>query len=417
MSDRVLEPISSSLLRRLFKWLILCILLFSSLQAWLNYRTIERSFNMMVSDVAATHLPLLSVAIWDIEPQAIQKQINLLLDNSHIAYVIIQTSTGQQFVGGDVEKLFNAERIIRNIPAPVEQNGNVGVLELVIDKSVLRQELIRSLLMVAIEVSVLGIFILMAVSTILRRDLEKPMHQLAEYVQNLQANQLSGQLELDFEPRHRNSEIGLVLDGFRTMQNSIQKHIHHQDELVLERTLQLEKAMGALKELSVTDGLTSCYNRLFFNERMPREMQRATRYERALSVLFCDIDFFKSVNDQYGHSVGDAVLIAFAQTLKRELRAEIDWLVRYGGEEFLVILPETDLNAALEVAERMRLAVQNELSVLLLDGKQLRITASFGVAQKQEKDSVESLVQRADQWLYFSKTNGRNQVQPRMDEN
>ncbi|MFZ4530047.1 MAG: diguanylate cyclase [Undibacterium curvum] len=417
MSDRVIEPISSSLLRRLFKWLILCILLFSSLQAWLNYRTIERSFNMMVSDVAATHLPLLSVAIWDIEPQAIQKQINLLLDNSHIAYVIIQTSTGQQFVGGDVEKLFNAERIIRNIPAPVEQNGNVGVLELVIDKSVLRQELIRSLLMVAIEVSILAIFILMAVSTILRRDLEKPMHQLAEYVQNLQANQLSGQLELDFEPRHRNSEIGLVLDGFRTMQNSIQKHIHHQDELVLERTLQLEKAMGALKELSVTDGLTSCYNRLFFNERMPREMQRATRYERALSVLFCDIDFFKSVNDQYGHSVGDAVLIAFAQTLKRELRAEIDWLVRYGGEEFLVILPETDLNAALEVAERMRLAVQNELSVLLLDGKQLRITASFGVAQKQDKDSVESLVQRADQWLYFSKTNGRNQVQPRMDEN
>ncbi len=417
MSDRVIEPISSSLLRRLFKWLILCILLFSSLQAWLNYRTIERSFNMMVSDVAATHLPLLSVAIWDIEPQAIQKQINLLLDNSHIAYVIIQTSTGQQFVGGDVEKLFNAERIIRNIPAPVEQNGNVGVLELVIDKSVLRQELIRSLLMVAIEVSILAIFILMAVSTILRRDLEKPMHQLAEYVQNLQANQLSGQLELDFEPRHRNSEIGLVLDGFRTMQNSIQKHIHHQDELVLERTLQLEKAMGALKELSVTDGLTSCYNRLFFNERMPREMQRATRYERALSVLFCDIDFFKSVNDQYGHSVGDAVLIAFAQTLKRELRVEIDWLVRYGGEEFLVILPETDLNAALEVAERMRLAVQNELSVLLLDGKQLRITASFGVAQKQDKDSVESLVQRADQWLYFSKTNGRNQVQPRMDEN
>ncbi|NDI87047.1 GGDEF domain-containing protein [Undibacterium crateris] len=417
MSDRVLEPISSSLLRRLFKWLILCILLFSSLQAWLNYRTIERSFNMMVSDVAATHLPLLSVAIWDIEPQAIQKQINLLLDNSHITYVIIQTSTGQQFVGGDVGKIFNAERIIRNIPAPLEQNGNVGVLELVIDKSVLRQELIRSLLMVAIEVSVLGIFILMAVSTILRRDLEKPMHQLAEYVQNLQANQLSAQLELDFEPRHRYSEIGLVLDGFRTMQNSIQKHIHHQDELVLERTLQLEKAMGALKELSVTDGLTSCYNRLFFNERMPREMQRATRYERALSVLFCDIDFFKSVNDQYGHSVGDAVLIAFAQTLKRELRAEIDWLVRYGGEEFLVILPETDLHAALEVAERMRLAVQNELSVLLLDGKQLRITASFGVAQKQEKDSVESLVQRADQWLYFSKTNGRNQVQPRMDEN
>ncbi|MBC3935769.1 GGDEF domain-containing protein [Undibacterium rugosum] len=416
MSNRVVEPISSSLLRRLFKWLILCILLFSSLQAWLNYRTVERSFNMMINDVAATHLPMLSVAIWDIEPQAIQKQINLLLENSHIAYVVIQTSTGQQFVGGDVEKIFNAERIVRSIPAPAEQNGHVGVLELVIDKSVLRQEMIRSGLMVLIEVSVLGIFILMTVSTILRRDLETPMRQLAEFVQNLQANQLSGQPEPDLEPRHRLSEIGLVLDGFRSMQNSIQKHIHHQDELVHERTRQLEKAMGALKELSVTDGLTSCYNRLLFNERMPGELQRATRYERALSVLFCDIDFFKSVNDQYGHSVGDAVLVAFAQTLKREIRTDVDWLVRYGGEEFLVILPETDLHAALEVAERMRVAVQNELSVLLLDGKLLRITASFGVAQKQDKDSVESLVQRADQWLYFSKTNGRNQVQPRLDE-
>ncbi|MBR7784493.1 hypothetical protein, partial [Undibacterium luofuense] len=115
---------------------------------------------------------MLSVAIWDIEPQAIQKQINLLLENSHIAYVVIQTSTGQQFVGGDVEKIFNAERIVRSIPAPAEQNGHVGVLELVIDKSVLRQEMIRSGLMVLIEVSVLGIFILMTVSTILRRDLE-----------------------------------------------------------------------------------------------------------------------------------------------------------------------------------------------------------------------------------------------------
>jgi diguanylate cyclase (GGDEF)-like protein len=152
------------------------------------------------------------------------------------------------------------------------------------------------------------------------------------------------------------------------MQDRLQKHIENQDALVSERTTQLQQAMDRLKKLSVTDVLTGCYNRLFFNERMPGEMHRAIRYERDLAVVFCDIDFFKSVNDQYGHAVGDDVLIVFVESLQRELRAEIDWLVRYGGEEFLIILPETSLPAAIEVAERMRLNVERDLKVPLPDG-------------------------------------------------
>lgn len=196
------------------------------------------------------------------------------------------------------------------------------------------------------------------------------------------------------------------------MQDRLQKHIENQDALVSERTTQLQQAMDRLKKLSVTDVLTGCYNRLFFNERMPGEMHRAIRYERDLAVVFCDIDFFKSVNDQYGHAVGDDVLIVFVESLQRELRAEIDWLVRYGGEEFLIVLPETSLPAAIEVAERMRLNVERDLKVPLPDGQYLNITASFGVAERLADDTLETLVQRADQWLYFSKSLGRNQVQP-----
>lgn len=412
MKSRLSQPIASLLLRRVFKWVILCILLFSSLQAYLNYRAIERNFDMTIRDVASTHIPLLSLAIWDIELQAIQKQISLLTKNTNIAYVVIKASTGQQFVGGNGGNSRADEHLTFDIPAPDGKGTKVGTMELVVDRSVLRQEIMRSFFIVLTEVILLAVFIFAAVYTILRRDLERPMRQLADFVKNLQANKIATRLELDLGTRHVYNEIDLVVDGFRTMQDSLQKHIEHQDALVSERTMQLQLALNRLQKLSVTDVLTGCYNRLFFNERMPGEMHRAIRYERDLSVVFCDIDFFKSVNDRYGHAVGDEVLIVFVESLQRELRSEIDWLVRYGGEEFLIVLPETSLLAAIEVAERMRMNVERDLKIILPDGQHLKVTASFGVAERVPDDTLETLVQRADQWLYFSKSLGRNQVQP-----
>src|SRR5450830_461374 len=365
MNPATLQPIATLLIRRVFKWVLLCVVAFSSIQAWLSYTSIEKNFNAAVRDVADTHLPLLSVAIWDIEPQAIQKQIGLILKNTSIAYVSVKASTGQSFF------------------------------------------------IVTIEVLLLVVLILTAVVAILRRDLERPMRQLATYVRNIQADQLSSDVQLHLPIAHAYSEIDLVFEGFQIMQNSIKQHILNQDALVMERTGQLEKVMESLKQLSITDGLTECYNRQLFNERMPGEIQRANRYDRTLSIVFCDIDFFKTVNDQYGHSVGDKVLVAFAHCLKEEIRIDVDWVVRYGGEEFVVVLPETRLACAIAVAERMRRRVENELKVIIAGGESLKITASFGVAQKTETDNIDSLVNRADEWLYAAKTGGRNQVRPK----
>ncbi|MEB0139584.1 MULTISPECIES: diguanylate cyclase [unclassified Undibacterium] len=411
MSITPLQPIAGLLIRRVFKWVMLAIIAFSSLQAWLNYRAIEKNFDMTINDVVQTHLPLLSLAIWDIEPQAIQKQIGLLVKNSPIIYAHIRASTGQQFEGGRRELRSNGQILQFDIPAQTEGTAALGVLELVIDRSRLREELLRNFIVVFIEVLVLAIFILIALVAVLRQDLQRPMRQLADFVKNLQANQISTPLALDLPPGHAYNEIDLVIDGFRTMQESIQKHISQQDQLVLQRTEQLENAMSTLEKLSITDGLTACYNRLLFNQRMPTEMQRATRYVRELSVLFCDIDFFKRVNDSYGHAVGDKVLVSFANCIKDNLRSDSDWVVRYGGEEFVVVLPETSLIAAVEVAERMRAAVEQALVVPLADGTMLQITASFGVAQKKPIDTLENFMQRADQALYVAKNHGRNRVQ------
>ena len=111
-----------------------------------------------------------------------------------------------------------------------------------------------------------------------------------------------------------------------------------------------------ITELSITDALTGCHNRHYLDQQLPREIDRAGRYGRRLSVVMCDLDHFKSVNDTHGHAAGDAVLSAVGRYLDAHRRAP-DWVCRFGGEEFVIVLPETGLEEALGIAERMRLGL------------------------------------------------------------
>ena len=136
------------------------------------------------------------------------------------------------------------------------------------------------------------------------------------------------------------------------------------ERLVAERTASLQMANEDLRHnekiirhLVLTDPLTEVANRRCLNERLDQEINRLRRYRRPLSLILCDIDFFKKVNDTYGHDIGDLVLKVFATTVKSALRRE-DLLGRYGGEEFVVILPETVIKQAGEVAERIRTRVE-----------------------------------------------------------
>jgi two-component system, cell cycle response regulator len=181
--------------------------------------------------------------------------------------------------------------------------------------------------------------------------------------------------------------------------------------LKLERSL--KKANDEIRTLSITDQLTGCYNRLYMAERMEPEIKRAKRYRHWLSVIMCDIDHFKQVNDTHGHQVGDVVLKGFADIIRKSIRNEIDWAVRYGGEEFIIILPETDLDGARVVAERLRLSVEN--TAFNAEGGPFSITSSFGVTSLNEKTpweklTIDAIIQQADSLLYAAKDAGRNQV-------
>jgi diguanylate cyclase (GGDEF)-like protein len=168
-------------------------------------------------------------------------------------------------------------------------------------------------------------------------------------------------------------------------------------------------ARAKLYEAAITDGLTGLFIRRFAIHRLREEVKRARRYDKPLSVIMCDIDHFKRVNDTYGHPAGDAVIIACADVLRAGTRLDIDVAGRYGGEEFLIVLPETDLQGGVVAAERLRAAFEaTETSIG--GGKTLKKTMSFGVTCFGPDDDADSLVKRSDEALYMSKEGGRNCV-------
>lgn len=188
--------------------------------------------------------------------------------------------------------------------------------------------------------------------------------------------------------------------------------------LVAALRRKLERAEALIREMMVTDELTGLKNRRFINERMSVEFSRASRYHRPVSFILFDIDFFKKVNDAYGHDGGDEVLRQVAEAAQSLCR-ETDVLGRYGGEEFLVVLPETDLEEARFVADRYQEALA-QLQIRLRTGKVVRMTASFGVACADfGRDpavaasdlSATELFTQADNALYLAKENGRNRVE------
>ncbi len=181
---------------------------------------------------------------------------------------------------------------------------------------------------------------------------------------------------------------------------------------ILSLEQSLKKANEEIKLLSITDPLTGCYNRGHLNEHLPFEIQRAQRYHHPFSLILADIDHFKQVNDLYGHQVGDEVLRWFAQCLMSQVRKKVDWVVRYGGEEFLIVLPETGIDGSRNLAERLRRTVESKS--IEIRGISLQITASFGGASGSVESgrayAMEQLINLADEQLYHSKKEGRNRV-------
>lgn len=174
--------------------------------------------------------------------------------------------------------------------------------------------------------------------------------------------------------------------------------------MVKERTQELEETNRQMQRLAITDVLTGLYNRMRTDEALDAEIERQKRYPSPLSLILMDIDHFKAVNDGHGHNKGDEILIEVAHLLSQRVR-RTDCLGRWGGEEFLLVCPNTSLESARQLADELRRAVGYQDFGVGVD-----VTMSLGVAQYADGDSRESLLERADAAMYNAKQEGRNRV-------
>jgi diguanylate cyclase (GGDEF)-like protein len=277
-------------------------------------------------------------------------------------------------------------------------SDTLGYAQVRIDPSVLDRA-IRDASMKVLPVlgGILGVSIVL--SLLFSMFFTVPVSRLKNHALELSKGDLAARVKV----RSRD-ELGLLGRVFNKMAQSLQRTYDELQEKLVE--------IKRLFKMATEDSLTGVYVKRYFLELLAGELRRSIRYERPLSFLMCDIDHFKRINDTYGHQAGDWVLHSIARRLSLATREGIDLIGRYGGEEFAVMLPETDEAAAWRVAERLRRAVESEPisleGVQGVDVRKVNMTISIGTTTVRQETTLDRLIATADRALYLSKEHGRN---------
>lgn len=233
----------------------------------------------------------------------------------------------------------------------------------------------------------------------------RPVEVLCEGARSI----ADGDLDIEVPETRSDDEIGQLTRVFNAMARRLrddQIEIEAGHRKLREQNQALQAANEVLAQLSITDGLTKLHNHRFFQDHLTRELKRVNRTGEELSLLLIDIDDFKALNDRYGHAVGDEVLERIAQVMNATIR-ESDLLARYGGEEF-VVLAATDMEGAVRLAEKLRMAIQDAPMAHDEDSQPLQVSVSIGVARF--KGDRKAFFRDADRALYAAKAAGKNCV-------
>jgi diguanylate cyclase (GGDEF)-like protein len=414
-----------SLATTLIRWIVLagavCTIGVAALQVLLTYRVERAKFESEVQTIVETNVPLLSVNVWDIEPDAIRRQMRLITKRPQIAHARLETATGQEFESGTDAGRGAAGTVTLDIPYPNGKQGRLGTLAVAPNTGHLYGELVDDVLRVLLGCVLLTALICAVVSVILRRLLQRPMRQIGEFASSLTPSDLTRPLQLDRGRRRWRDEIDELAEGFAVLQDDIRRHVEELDSQVAARTAELRRANAQLETLARRDPLTGLANRRRFEHEKTRAWEDMYARRQPLRVLMLDIDYFKNYNDQYGHAAGDECLAAIGHTLSDEFHSAGELAVRVGGEEFVVMLENTSSEAALARAEALRRAIE-ALQRPHARSPHGHLTVSIGVATIEIPEltsalatagaaaGIGELLKQADEALYSAKAGGRNAV-------
>lgn len=375
----------------------------------------------------------LSKAIWELDREALQTQLDSVAHVApvrHVTLRILRPGRAPEILqrqrGARSDWLLapSLHRTLIYEPYP-GASENVGELTLNGDERVLWQRLQHEVANIVATQIIQSLLLAGLIMWMFNRSVTVHVQHIARHLGEVSPINLCQTLRLN-RPALRDDELSLLEAGVNALQSKLAAyldrqgqnerdlaaHRDHLAEMVDERTAELRAANLRLEEQSRSDPLTGLANRRHFDEIKEAEFRRALRLGQPLSVLMCDVDFFKLYNDTYGHAMGDQCLQVVAETLTSVFARAGELVARIGGEEFAVLLPGSDAEHAHSAAERLRQRLAAQAVAHSASSVAPHVTLSIGVAQL-EPDTMDSfylLLQRADQALYRAKNLGRNRI-------
>jgi diguanylate cyclase (GGDEF)-like protein len=408
-----MTDMSHGLARRMLAW-ILCIsaaaaLIATSIQLFLDYRRDVSELEQGMRYIQQSQFPGLADAAWNFNLASMQVQLDGIGRSPWVAGAKIHYGPSQsaELATGQID--LSEGRIFEY---PLQRNGAlVGKIYIAPNLQTLYQRTMHRFVVVLSTqlgkslVTTVSIFLLMSWM------ITQPLTQMAKFAKSVEPGKAFRPFVLRRGTKMQHDELTVLVDALNDAYERIRqahefevRHAEILNQEVALRTAELREAHRQLAKLSVTDKLTGVLNRLGLDQAFAGEIVNAEHEHTPLAVILTDIDDFKSVNDRCGHLVGDLILREFTAVLSGELRESLI-LGRWGGEEFLIICPRTNLEQAAQLAEQMRTVVQ-AYPFSVIGSK----TSSFGIAVLRAGEIADDLVKRADDALYLAKRGGRNRV-------
>lgn len=375
----------------------------------------------------------LSKAIWEMDRESLQTQLDSVAQVAAVGRVeltILRAGRTPEIMERrrPLQPTSHLAPTLQRMLAYVPYEGaeeTVGELILEGDERVLWQRLSGEVASIIVTQIIQSLLLAGLIMWMFNRSVTVHVQHIARHLEQLSPANLKHTLRLERSAKRRD-ELSLLESGVNDLQDKLSDYLDRQKrdeqelaarsdqlaELVEERTAELREANKRLEELTRSDPLTGLANRRHFDELKEVEFRRAQRLGQPLSVLMCDVDFFKRYNDTYGHALGDQCLQAVAGTLKSVFARAGELVARMGGEEFAVLLPGCDANNARKAAERLRQAMATLAMEHANSPVAAHVTLSIGVAQfdPETTDHFDQLLQRADQALYRAKSQGRDRI-------